>query len=168
MNIHTEGEGEDDELQECMDGMTNINEFGLEFPTIELIDSRGLNPVTLGFGKPAANDARKTPALPAPALDIDNHIVVRASVRPLSGTSLKYQFLQETTTGTKTKAKAIKPGKDWTITRVTESEQLVVRGVAIPGVFVDHEYVVLRSVRPVADPTAPLPTIKVVVNPLAL
>ena len=150
------------------DGTTNINEFGLEFPTIELIESLGLNPLTLGFVKPAANDARKTPALPAPALDIDNHIVVRASVRPLSGTSLKYQFLQETTSGTKTKTKAIKAGRDWTITRVTETEQLVVRGVPIPGVFVDHEHVVLRSVRPVADPTAPLPTIKVVVNPLAL
>lgn len=156
------------------DGVTNINEFGLEFPTIELIESLGLDPVTLGFGKPAANDARKRPALPAAALDIDNHIVVRASVRPLSGTSLKYQFLQETTTGTKTRTKAIKAGRDWTITRVTESEQLVVRGVPISAglppapVFVDHEYVVLRSVRPVADPTAPLPTIKVVVNPLAL
>lgn len=156
------------------DGTTNINEFGLEFPTSELIESLGLDPVTLGFGKPAANDARKTPVLPAPALDIDNHIVVKASVRPLSGTSLKYQFLQETTTGTKTKTKAIKAGKDWTITRVTESEQLVVRGVPISAglppapVFVDHEYIVLRSVRPVADPTAPLPTIKVVVTPLAL
>jgi hypothetical protein len=102
--------------------------------------------------------------LPAAALDIDNHIVVRASVRPLSGTSLKYQFLQETTSGTKTKTKAIKAGRDWTITRVTETEQLV----GFPGVFVDHEFVVLRSVRPVADPTAPLPTIKVVVTPLAL
>jgi hypothetical protein len=154
--------------------MTNINEFGLEFPTIELIESLGLNPGILGFGKPAANNARKTPVLPAAALDIDNHIVVKASVRPLSGTSLKYQFLQETTTGTKTKTKAIKAGKDWTITRVTESEQLVVRGVPISAglppapVFVDHEYIVLRSVRPVADPTAPLPTIKVVVTPLAL
>jgi hypothetical protein len=146
------------------DGMTNINEFGLEFPTIELIESLGLNPVILGFGKPAANNARKTPVLPAAALDIDNHIVVRASVRPLSGTSLKYQFLQETTSGTKTKTKAIKAGRDWTITRVTETEQLV----GFPGVFVDHEFVVLRSVRPVADPTAPLPTIKVVVTPLAL
>lgn len=156
------------------DGVTNINEFGLEFPTSELIEFLGLDPVTLGFGKPAANDARKIPVLPAPALDIDNHIVVRASVRPLSGTSLKYQFLQETTTGTKTKTKAIKPGRDWTITRVTESERLVVRGVPISAgvplapVFVDHEYIELRSARPVADPTAPLPAIKVVVAPLAL
>lgn len=153
------------------DGMSNIDEFALEFPTIELLETQGLDPDDIGFGSPAANDASKQPVAPVVALDADNHIEVRASVRPLSGTSLKYQFLLETTKGKKTQSKAIKTGgrrSEWTITRVTETEQLVVRGVPIDGVFVDHEYVVLRSVRPVADPTAPLPNIKVAVTPLSL
>lgn len=141
-----------------LDGVSNIEEYAYEWPTRELLTAEGEDPDTLGFGDPVAIDPLRKPRLPVVALDASNHIVVRASLRPLTGTSLKYTFATLVTNGTKTKLKNIKPGRDWQITRTQETETVL---VGATNLILPHDYVTLRSTAPVADPTAPLPNIQI-------
>lgn len=147
------------------DGLDNISEYAYEWPTRDLLTFVGENPDAIGFGDPAADDPLKKPAVPVVALDADNHIVVRASLRPLTGTSLKYTFAILDTSGKRPKFKNIKAGRNWQITQVQEIEDALVRGTLVEDL--PHDYVVLRSTAPVADPTAPLPVIQVKITPVA-
>jgi len=147
------------------DGMDNISEYAYEWPTRELLTSIGEAPDVIGFGSPAAVDPLKKPAVPVVALDADNHIVVRASLRPLTGTSLKYTFAILDTSGKRPKFKNIKSGRNWQITGVQELQDVLIGATLVEDL--PHDYVVLRSTAPVADPTAPLPVIQVKITPVA-
>ena len=140
------------------DGMNNISEYAYEWPTRDLLTSLGESPDALGFGDPVAINPLKKPALPVVSLDADNHIVVRASLRPLTGTSLKYTFAILDTSGKRPKYKNIKAGRDWQITQIQEEESVLVGATTLD---LPHDYIVLRSTAPVADPAAPLPNIQV-------
>lgn len=144
-----------------LDGMSNINEYAYEWPTRDLITAAGENPDLLAFGKPAAADPAKKPAVPVVTLDADNHIVMRASLRPLTGTSLKYTFAIVDTSGKRPKLKNIKPGRDWQVTQVQEQEDYLNAAGVLLVEDLPHDYVTLRSTAPVADPTAPLPNIQI-------
>lgn len=145
------------------DGMSNIDEFAFEWPTRELLIAEGFAPEGLGFGTPAANNSLIKPALPVVALDEFNHIVVKASRRSLTGTSLRYVFALLDTTKKNPKYRAIKPGSQWTITETQEIEQFGPGLVELP-----RDYITLRSVNPVANPADPLPAIRVLVTPITL
>jgi hypothetical protein len=145
------------------DGMSNIDEFAFEWPTRELLIAEGFAPEGLGFGTPAANNSLIKPALPVVALDEFNHIVVKASRRSLTGTSLRYVFALLDTTKKNPKYRAIKPGSQWTITETQEIEQYGPGLVELP-----RDYITLRSVNPVANPADPLPAIRVLVTPITL
>jgi hypothetical protein len=140
------------------DGMSNIEEYAFEWPTRDLLTSVGEDPDDLGVGDPAAVDPLRKPAKPVATLDADNHIVVRASLRPLTGTSLKYTFATIDTSGKKPKLKNIKPGRDWQVTRTQVTETVLVGATTLD---LPHDYITLRSTAPVADPAAPLPNIQV-------
>jgi hypothetical protein len=145
------------------DGMININEYAYEWPTRDLLTAVGEDPDELGVGDPLAIDPLKKPALPVVTLDADNHIVVRASLRPLTGTSLKYTFSILDTSGKRPKFKNIKAGRDWQITRIQETETVL---VGATNLDLPHDYIVLRSTAPVADPAAPLPNIQIKITPV--
>jgi hypothetical protein len=147
------------------DGMSNIDEFAFEWPSRELLLAEGFVPDELGFGTPAANDAAVKPDLPVVELDVDNHIVVKASLRALTGKSLRYVFALLDTSKAKPKYRAIKAGSQWTITQTQELEQVQVGPQLLD---LPHDYVTLRSVNPVANPADPLPSIRVLVTPLTL
>lgn len=145
------------------DGMSNIDEFAFEWPTRELLVAEGFVPEEIGFGTAAANNSLIQPALPVVALDEFNHIVVKASRRSLTGTSLRYVFALLDTTKKNPKYRAIKPGSQWTITETQEIEQFGPQLLELP-----RDYVTLRSVNPVANPADPLPAIRVLVTPITL
>lgn len=162
------------------DGFSNGTEFAFEFPTAELVDS--LDPIPdngnqsdaglLGFGLPAANDpAPNRPVIaadppgsfpkiqiPVTELDVDNHIVFKVSKRPFTGSTLKYTFQILDTSKKKPKFKNLKTGSAWTVTTVTETETLIINGVEMQ---LPHDYVILRSTTPVANPADPLPEFNV-------
>lgn len=147
------------------DGMSNIDEFAFEWPSRELLINEGFVPEELGVGTAAANNPSIKPLLPVVELDANNHIVVKASRRALSGTTLRYVFALLDTTKKTPKYRAIKPGSQWTITETQEIEQVQVGPLLLD---LPHDYITLRSVNPVANPADPLPSIRVLVTPIAL
>lgn len=147
------------------DGVSNINEYAFEFPTRELLIAQGEVPEELGFGTADAIDPSDQPDLPVVELDVDNHIVVKASVRPLTGNTLRYSFAILDTTAKKPKYRVIKAGSQWTITR---SQELEPTQVGPQILDLPHDYITLRSVNPVANPADPLPAIRVLVAPVTL
>lgn len=140
------------------DGMSNIEEYAYEWPTRDLLIAEGEDPEELGVGDPLAVDPLRQPVRPVATLDADNHIVVRASLRPLTGTSLKYTFATIDTSGKKPKLRNIKPGRDWQITRTQVTESVL---VGATNLDLPRDYITLRSTAPVANPAAPLPNIQI-------
>jgi len=147
------------------DGMNNLNEYAFEWPTKELLIAEGENPELLGVGDPAAVDPLVRPVLPVATLDASNHIVVKASIRPLTGTSLRYSFSILDTSGKKPRYRLIKPGAAWTI---TESQELEAVQIGADLLELPRDYVILRSTSPVANPAGPLPDIQVKVSSVAI
>ncbi|WP_193210460.1 hypothetical protein [Luteolibacter marinus] len=129
------------------------------------------------------NDPLVQPDGPAaPYLDADNHIVFEVPYRPRIGTSLKYQFVEYITNKRgKKRAKKLKNiTKDWTLELSDPVEETVnvlieikvidtatgdVTAIQSGGnmdVTLGRQYLVLRSLEPVADPLAPLPELGVI------
>jgi hypothetical protein len=121
----------------------------------------------------------------APTLDATNHVVFKVPYRAHTGTSLRYDFVEITTKNNKQKTKKIKAGAKWEIVfedgpTVTRSVHVEVRGLdpvtrevqsitirpTPMNVDVTQQFIVLRSVNPVADPAAPLPTLGVKITPV--
>lgn len=143
------------------DGMVNIEEYAFEWPTRDLLIAEGEDPDDLGVGDPPAVDPLRKPVKPVATLDADNHIVMRASLRPLTGTSLKYTFAIVDTSGKKPKLRNIKPGRDWQVVRTQVTETVLVGATTLD---LPRDYITLRSTAPVADPTAPLPNIQIKIS----
>jgi hypothetical protein len=136
--------------------------------------------------EPISDPIEKPDGPIAPELDDTNHLVFKVPYRSHTGTSLRYDFVEMTTNNRgKVKTKKIKPGAKWqigfeegeTITRIVhvEVKQLdpATREVTDIGiratpmnVDVTQQFIVLRSVDPVANPAAPLPNIGVQIVPV--
>ncbi|WP_265594425.1 hypothetical protein [Haloferula sp. BvORR071] len=121
----------------------------------------------------------------APFLDADNHVVFEVPLRPRTGNTLKYAFFQAVEG--KKKGVKLKIGTDWEMTTRTETitkdvnielkvvdtadgstVALVPRPAPLTTITLTREFTVLRSVNPVADPSAPLPDLRVVVAAVTL
>ena len=136
--------------------------------------------------EPIANNLLKPVGPAAAMLDADNRIVFKVPYRAHTGTSLRYDFVENTTNKRgKVKSKKIKPGAKWevlfeegeTITRSVHLEVKLVDPVTrevlaveirddAVNVDVTQQFIVLRSVDPVANPAAPLPNIGVKIVPV--
>ena len=115
------------------DGLINIEEYAYQFPTqAEII--AGAKPQLPGNYRfmrllevepeTVADVATKPAGVIGPVLDDQNHVVFKVPYRAYTGTSLKYEFLEVTTTTNnqgkiKTKTKKIKPGANWLVTYET-------------------------------------------------
>ena len=175
------------------DGMINVEEYAYQFPTqAEIIAGAKVQlPGTVRFMNlietepETADDPAIKPTGPiGPELDADNHVVIKVPFRSYTGTSLKYEFVEVTTTikngKTKTKSKKIKPGTTWlqsfetgaTATRIVRAQVENINpatgAVVSVGIYptpitvnMTKDYIVLRSKDPVKNPAAPLPDIQV-------
>jgi len=190
------------------DGMTNVEEYAYQFPTnaeitaaakaqfvpeggVIFIEQEQFNRV-IEVEPESVSDVASQPTGPiGPALDADNHVVFKVPYRAFTGSSLKYDFVEITTTTSnsgkiRTKTKKIKPGTKWlvsyedgeTVSRTVHVE--VINRAAGTGEVISIEvrptpmnvnmtkkYIVLRSANPV-DPAAPLPTLDVQLTPISI
>jgi hypothetical protein len=178
------------------DGMTNIEEFAYQFPTQSQIiaGAKDLLPPYARFMRlletepeTVSDVAVKPTGVIGPELDADNHVVFKVPFRALTGNTLKYDFVEVTTTTkngkTKTKTKKIKPGAKWLVsyedgvstTRTVRAQVEIINvltgavsavriypGPGEPNLVVPltKQYIVLRSKDPV-DPASALPTLDV-------
>jgi hypothetical protein len=177
------------------DGMSNVEEFAFQFPTNEDISASAREQfipngaeeffrVVTKVPNPVIDPASKPTAPAAPFLDAENHIVFEVPIRPRTGNTLRYNFV-EVIPGRK-KAKKIKLGVDYellenrevtsTIPVILEvknvnaaRETLSIELRTEPDeVILTQEFLVLRSKEPVADPGAPLPDLRVTVGAATL
>jgi hypothetical protein len=177
------------------DGMTNIEEYAYQFPTqAEIIaGAKPQLPANQRFMRlletepETVNDITLKPDGPiGPELDDDGYIVYKVPYRHLTGTSLKYEFLEVTTNpkNGKTKSKKIKPGAQWlvsyedgdTATRIVRAQVEninpatgEVNSVGVSNaitVNMTQTYIVLRSKNPAKSPT--LPDIQVKLTPVSI
>jgi hypothetical protein len=181
------------------DGMTNVEEFAFQFPTNEDITAsareqfvpNGLEEFSRVITKvpnPIIDPASQPAAPAAPFLDAEDHLVFEVPVRPRTGNTLRYNFV-EMVPGRRPgtlKAKKIKLGVNYelqeprTVTSTTpvilevknvnaarEVLSLEIRNTP-DEIELTQEFLVLRSKEPVADPSAPLPDIRVVVSAATL
>lgn len=188
------------------DSMSNIEEFAFQFPTNEDINasareqfvpeqsdflgiveefSRVVNKVV----NPIIDDEVQPVGPAAPFLDAENHIVFEVPIRPRTGTTLKYDFV-EAFPPKKPGAKPKKPKKlklkgNWEITSREEQVEtnaiIEVRLVTVDTretvgfetrasgdtVNLTREFLVLRSLNPV-NPADPLPDLRVQVSSIPL
>jgi hypothetical protein len=181
------------------DGMINVEEFAFQFPTNEDITAsareqfvpEGLQEFSRVITKvpnPIIDPAAQPTAPAAPFLDAEDHLVFEVPIRPRTGSTLRYTFV-EMVEGKKPgtlKAKKIKLGVDYalednrTVTstipvilevkNVTAGRQVISLEVRTTPdeIQLTQEFLVLRSLEPVADPSAPLPDIRVVVSAVTL
>jgi hypothetical protein len=186
------------------DGTPNIEEFAFQFPTNEDISASAreqfipqARPPVFGvavvevFSRVITKvpnpiiDPEDQPAPPAaPFLDADNRVVFEVPVRPRTGNTLRYNFVQVPPNGKK--GKKVKIGTDYTLeTREVTSTTPVIIEVEIvtadtretvgfatratPDVVtLTQEILVLKSVDPVADPDAELPDLRVNLSAVTL
>ncbi len=179
------------------DGMSNIDEFAFQFPTNEDITASAREqfvPGPVGIEEfyrvitkvptPIIDPQDKPDAPVAAFLDAENHVVFEVPVRPRTGNTLRYTFT-ETLPGAR-KGRKIRIGTTYEFAEprtVTSTVPVIIEvkrvnaaretlGFSVRptpnNITLTQEFIVLRSKEPVADPDAPLPTLKVVVSAVTL
>lgn len=187
------------------DSMSNLEEFAFQFPTNEDINASAreqfvpgqsgffgivqeFNRVVTKVVNPIIDDEVQPTGPAAPFLDAQNHIVFEVPVRPRTGTTVKYDFLEAfppAPNGKVKKPKKLKLKGNWEVTTrevqsttaaiievklVTADTRETVGFLTRPSadiINLTQEFLVLRSLNPV-NPADPLPDLRVQVSSIPL
>lgn len=181
------------------DGMTNVEEFAYQFPTNEDISARAREqfvpgppslfngiPVTERFSRVITKvptpiiDSADQPTGPAAAfLDEEDKVTFEVPVRPRTGNTLRYSFVEKIEG--KKKGKKIRIPQDYTVSsRFVESSMQVILEVELVAaggqtvgfrtragettVNMTQEFLVLKGNTPLADEFATPPNIQVMLD----